>query len=117
MRQQEEEKYAGVMVENPSAELKRDVVKLNNVCNIYARGRLTRVRRREEPCSVYLHGNTNATRRGASIRGCARLGFQAKYAVAIINGRRANNLRAPVFCCTRAAVMIYSSGSMKRYRE
>lgn len=54
MRQQEEAKYAGVMVENPSAELKRDVVKLNNVCNIYARGRLTRVRRREEPRSVYL---------------------------------------------------------------
>lgn len=41
-------------MENPSAELKRDVVKLNNVCNIYVRRRLTRVRRREEPGSMYL---------------------------------------------------------------
>lgn len=34
------EKYGRVMVENPSSELKRDVVKLNNVCNIYTREEL-----------------------------------------------------------------------------
>lgn len=78
--QQEEEKYGGVMVENPSAELKRDVVKLNNVCNIYARRRLTRVRRRDERGSMYLSIDT---RRDASI---PWLGCGANYTVAIING-------------------------------
>lgn len=40
------EKYGRVMVENPSSELKRDVVKLNNVCNIYTLAR-----------ALYVHGD------------------------------------------------------------
>lgn len=46
------EKYGRVMVENPSSELKRDVVKLNNVCNIYTRESFIRARKRIlPPCS------------------------------------------------------------------
>lgn len=43
------EKYGRVMVENPSSELKRDVVKLNNVCNIYTRESFIRARGRILP--------------------------------------------------------------------
>lgn len=48
------EKYGRVMVENPSSELKRDVVKLNNVCNIYTRECFIRVQK-------YVPDATNMT--------------------------------------------------------
>lgn len=79
------------MVENPSAELKRDVVKLNNVCNIYVRRRLTRVRRREEPGSMYL---ATQTRRDVSIPGY--IGLAARQSA------RWRSLTAPRIICVHS---------------
>lgn len=60
-----------VMVENPSSELKRDVVKLNNVCNIYTRESFIRARRRILPLLLPCSSASPASARRANVTlGC-----------------------------------------------